>query len=143
MSLRSDIRVCCIALDMPRPQLYDRVNRRVRQMVEDGLETEVRTLVRAGYSAADPGMRAIGYREFLGGSTEPVSTARGTTESVGADSASEIRPARDVLPLIQRNTRRYAKRQITFFRSFDFAEWMAADRPEKIVKRVFESFDNA
>ncbi|MFW5995510.1 MAG: tRNA (adenosine(37)-N6)-dimethylallyltransferase MiaA [Spirochaetia bacterium] len=122
-TLRPDIHVCCIALDLPRAELYDRINRRVEHMLDEGLESEVRSLIRAGYGPRDPGMRAIGYREFL---------------SQSSDSGVEVLPAQEVAATIQRNTRRYAKRQITFFRSFECAEWMSAGEPPAIISRISE-----
>lgn len=93
-----------VGLDRPRDELYARINARVDAMLDAGLETEVRSLVDAGYGRGDPGMRAIGYAEFLD----------------GGDPAN-IRRA------IQTNTRHYAKRQLTFMRAIPGVLWLEAD----------------
>ena len=89
---RSDYRFKIIELTRPRAELYERINRRVGQMFADGLPEEWRRLRADGCTAASPGMRAIGYAEFF-----------------LSDNPDEVRE------LIQKNSRRYAKRQITFF----------------------------
>lgn len=89
---RSDFRFKIIELTRPRAELYERINRRVGQMFADGLPEEWRRLRADGCTAASPGMRAIGYAEFF-----------------LSDNPDEVRE------LIQKNSRRYAKRQITFF----------------------------
>ena len=86
--------VCRIyRLSLPREELYERINRRVDRMFSEGLEREVETLIRAGYGKDTQALRAIGYREFF-----------------TCHSPESARAA------IKRNTRRYAKRQITFAR---------------------------
>ena len=89
---RSDFRFKVIELTRPRAELYERINRRVGQMFADGLPEEWRRLRADGCTAASPGMRAIGYAEFF-----------------LSENPDEVRE------LIQKNSRRYAKRQITFF----------------------------
>jgi tRNA dimethylallyltransferase len=86
-----------VLLDPPREVLYDRINRRVEEMVEEGLVEEVRRLLEAGFGPEDPGMTGAGYREiiaFLEGETT-------MEEAVDA---------------IQRSHRNYARRQSTWFR---------------------------
>ena len=90
--LRSDYRFKIIELTRPRAELYERINRRVEQMFNDGLPEEWKRLCVNGCTADSPGMRAIGYAEFF-----------------RSDNPNEVKE------LIQKNSRRYAKRQITFF----------------------------
>jgi len=99
-----------IGLDRPRDELYRRIERRVDAMLAAGLYGEIASLLDAGYTAEDPGLRAIGYREFF-------------------DESGRLRPADDpkVRELLLRNTRRYAKRQGTFFRSIPDVTWIDAD----------------
>jgi tRNA dimethylallyltransferase len=81
-------------------------------MFRRGLPDEVRRLHRAGYGPGDPGMRAIGYREFF------------REEAPGQWS---IDPDTErVQDLTARNSRRYAKRQITFFGSIPDVTWISA-----------------
>ena len=87
-----------IQLELPREELDRRINDRVTYMVERGLVSEVRSLLEAGYTFDDPGMTATGYREIAhyleGGQT-----------------------LEEAMEEIRRNTRRYARRQLTWFRN--------------------------
>ena len=85
-------------LTRPREELYDRIERRARQMLESGWIEEVRKLLESGVSPDDPGMEAIGYRQI-------------------ADYLAGKVPRRETLETIVRETRRYAKRQMTWFRN--------------------------
>ena len=84
-------------LELPREELYGRINARVDRMVEGGLVEEVRNLERAGYDVHDPGMSGTGYREML------------------LHFAGEMERD-EAIDAIRRATRRYARRQITWFR---------------------------
>ena len=91
-----------------RADLYRRIDERVDKMVAGDLVAEIRSLVAAGFSADNPGMQSIGYAEFFGRS-------------------GELRDAEalpQVVALIKRNTRRYAKRQLTFARSLPIQPWV-------------------
>lgn len=100
-TMRSDYRFCLISLERPREQLYERIDMRTERMFEEGLLAEFRLLTEAGYGEKDAGMRAIGYREFF--------------MVDGFDYSSEKTDA--VKHLIKRDSRRYAKRQCTFFKN--------------------------
>ena len=84
--------------ELPRAELYRRIDRRVHAMVEQGLLDEVRRLRDQGFDESVPGMSATGYREML-------AHLRG---DVSLDEAIEQ---------IQRATRQYARRQLTWFRN--------------------------
>ena len=86
-----------VVLHRPRPDLDRRIEERVDQMLADGLVEEVRRLHLAGYDEDSPGMSATGYREVL-------THIRG--ESTLEEAAAAVKKA----------TRRYARRQITWFR---------------------------
>ncbi|MCW1928257.1 tRNA (adenosine(37)-N6)-dimethylallyltransferase MiaA [Bhargavaea beijingensis] len=95
-----------VGLELDRSVLFERINRRVDLMVEAGWIEEVRSLVDAGFGESQS-MKAIGYREieaYLGG---------------GVD-------LEQALELIKRNTRRYAKRQFTYFRNKLDVHWLDA-----------------
>lgn len=85
-------------LSPPRDMLYDRINRRVEAMVEGGLVEEVRGLLDAGYGPDAHGMNATGYPEIA-------AYLEGTLSLEQAVDA------------IQRATRRFARRQLTWFRN--------------------------
>jgi tRNA dimethylallyltransferase len=100
---RRDYAVLTLGLQRERVELYARIDRRVEQMFAAGLAAEVAALRARGCHAGTPGMRSIGYAEFFRDAT-PVAR-------------------RD---LVQRNTRRFAKRQLTFFRRFPDVRWFPA-----------------
>lgn len=87
-----------IVLDRPRDRLYDRINRRVEAMVEAGLEAEVRGLYQAAGTQQWQSLQGIGYKEWF-----PYFEGDQTKDQVIAQ--------------IQQNSRRYAKRQLTWFRN--------------------------
>lgn len=95
-----------IGLDCPRDVLYDRINARVDAMVEEGLEAEARAL----YPYKDlPALQTVGYREWFD-----------CFEGL-------ITPAKAV-ELIKRNTRHYAKRQMSYWRRDSEIQWIRADQ---------------
>ncbi len=106
-----------IVLSTDREVLYERIDRRVDAMLEAGLVEEVRGLL-ATYGPRLPALRTIGYQE-------PMAMLRGEID------AGEMRR------LIQRNTRRYAKRQLTWFRRFDAYEWVDVDEATADPERLF------
>jgi tRNA dimethylallyltransferase len=112
-----------IGLQREREELYRRIAARVQGMFEQGLADEVRRLLAMGYGDTDPGMRGIGYREF------------GELRR-GCLTLAEVRGR------IEANSRRYAKRQITFFRSLPGVQWVHADDGGR-VRDLVESFAGA
>jgi len=97
-----------IVLNRDRDELYERIDTRVDQMLEAGLLDEVRKIMDIdGVQLDEPPLSTIGYRE-------PIQHLRGEI-----DYAEMVR-------LVKRNTRRYAKRQLTWFRRYDEYTWMDA-----------------
>ena len=103
-----------IGVDLPRTELYDRINRRVDQMLADGLEAEARALY--PYRELNA-LQTVGYREFF-------DYFDGRT---GYDEAVE---------LIKRNWRRYAKRQLTWFRRDPEIRWFRPDDDDAILEYI-------
>ena len=103
-----------IGVDLPRTELYDRINRRVDQMLADGLEAEARALY--PYRELNA-LQTVGYREFF-------DYFDGRT---GYDEAVE---------LIKRNSRRYAKRQLTWFRRDPEIRWFRPDDDDAILEYI-------
>lgn len=99
-----------IGIRVERKELYERIEARVDRMLEQGLLEEVRGLLAKGYGPETKAMRAIGYKETVACLT-------------GAYSLEEA--AR----LIKRDTRRYAKRQLTWFNTDPAIIWL--EYPEK------------
>jgi tRNA dimethylallyltransferase len=123
---RPEYRFLLVALDRPRSEVYCRIDRRCEAMFRMGLPDEVRRLWESGYGPGDPGMKAIGYREFF-------------TED-GEGGFRFVEDTEAVKELAARNSRRYAKRQLTFFASLPQVHWIpagrdAAARIGELVKR--------
>lgn len=87
-----------VVLDLPKDEMDRRIDDRVDRMIERGLVAEVRGLLEAGYGVTDPGMSGTGYREIA-------------AHLMGETSLD------DAIEDIRRNTRRYARRQLTWFRN--------------------------
>ena len=95
-------------LNRDREALYERINRRVDQMLEEGLLDEVRAVMQIdGVALDEPPLSTIGYRE-------PIQHLRGELDYD------------EMVRLVKRNTRRYAKRQLTWFRRYDEYTWVDA-----------------
>jgi tRNA dimethylallyltransferase len=112
---------CTLAgLRWERQELYDRINRRVDKMLEAGLVEEVRGLLADPRGLSHTSAQFVGYREVI-------AHLRG---EMSLDAARE---------LIQRRTRQFAKRQLTWFRRFPQIRWVDAapeDTPEELATRV-------
>lgn len=93
-----------IGLERPREELYDRINRRVDLMLDAGLEEEIGRLMSMGLSSEDISMKGIGYKELI-------------------DSMNGLYGREEAAELIKRNSRRYAKRQMTWFRRYPDIRW--------------------
>ena len=124
-------RFLIIGLRRCRDELYRRINERTAAMFRSGLADEVRRLYEAGYTPSDPGLRAIGYREFFVGHPDGAAENSGFT---GAWSLSE--DLAGVEALVAQNSRRYAKRQITFFASLPFIKWVDCDKDDDAVAEI-------
>lgn len=118
-----------LGLDFSQRQtLYDRINRRVGVMLEMGLLDEIRALLSSGIPAGCTAMQAIGYKEFT--------AALAGWESI--DSAADR---------VRQASRRYAKRQLTWFRRNKAIHWLIRgddDPAEEIIGRarqVLREFD--
>ena len=94
-----------IGLERPREELYDRINRRVLQMIEDGLVEEAKKVYP---KRALNSLQTVGYRELF----------------AYFDGEYDLNRA---IELIQQNTRHYAKRQMTWFRRDTEIHWLNAD----------------
>ena len=104
---------CILALDRPRDQLYERINARVQAMVTQGLEAEVRQLYQVAQGQLLPSVQGIGYKEWW------------------PYLAGEMTDREAVIAAIQQNSRRYAKRQLTWFRNrIQGTHWLDASEYE-------------
>jgi tRNA dimethylallyltransferase len=113
------VRLAHIAIGLPRSVLHERINERCRRMFALGVLDEARTLRSCGLSPDLPSLKAIGYRALC-------AVIDGTmTES-------------EALALMQRDSRRYAKRQMTWLRAQPGIVWVDATDREAAVDRVCE-----
>lgn len=103
-----------IGLERPREELYARINARVDLMLEEGLVDEARSLLPFAHQNA---LQTVGYKEVFG-------YLKGEYDYT------------TMKELIQRNTRRYAKRQMTWFKNQDTLEWFHAEDLPAIIKFI-------
>jgi len=109
-----DFVILKIGLERPRSELYERINRRVDEMVENGLENEAAGL----YHKRDlNALKSVGYREFF-----DVVDGKITREKA--------------IELIKRNSRRYAKRQMTWWKKDENIRWFHPGEVEEIIRYI-------
>jgi tRNA dimethylallyltransferase len=110
-----------IGLIRPRDVLYDRINRRVLQMVDDGLVEEVRSLVEYRDLAA---LKTVGYKEIF--DWFDYQNGLVSTEGWGPTTPGDgpVTSLERAVELIQRNTRHYAKRQLSYWGRDKDIRWM-------------------
>jgi tRNA dimethylallyltransferase len=97
-----------IALNRPRDIVYERINRRVDKMFANGLVDEVQGLIDKGYSKDLPSLQALGYKEVI----------------AYLDGTMDLESTKE---FIKKKTRNFAKRQLTWYRSFPDVEWVDLD----------------
>jgi len=109
-----DFRILKIGLERPREELYERINARVDTMIDNGLESEAHDLFVSRHLNA---LNSVGYREFF--------------------DYFEGKITRDkAVELIKRNTRRYAKRQLTWWARDMEITWFGAEDLRKIISHI-------
>jgi tRNA dimethylallyltransferase len=104
-----------VGLDPPRELMYERINQRVQAMIERGLVAEVEELRRCGYGPELASQKALGYQQI----------------HRYLDGACDLERA---AYLIARDTRHYARRQLTWLRKEPGLVWMRADERDAMVK---------
>lgn len=105
--IHPDDNTVVIGLHHLREQLYERINLRVDEMIKVGLENEVTTILECGFKKTVQALKTVGYQEMI-------SYFEGTFDKD------------TMIEKIKINTRRYAKRQLTWFRRWDFVHWLDA-----------------
>lgn len=110
------------SINYPREELYQRINKRVDIMLQNGLIDEVKGLVDRGITLDNQSMQGIGYREIY-------SYLMG---EISLDDAKE---------LIKLNTRHYAKRQITFFKKLENHYVLTPDNAKNLAKEIVKNYD--
>ena len=113
-----DFKIVKVGVTMPREQLYDRVNRRVDLMIDAGLEAEARAVLPYRHCNS---LKTVGYSEMF-------------------DYFDGEITLEQAVELIKRNTRHYAKRQLTWFRRDADVEWFNPTDKEQIIKYIDSRF---
>ena len=103
--------------DQDRQDLYDRIDRRVDIMLELGLMEEIRTLLEAGIPEKCTAMQAIGYKEFV-------------------DAVHGRCSVEEAAALVKQSSRRYAKRQLTWFRRNQSIHWLRREKGQTTAEIV-------
>ena len=109
-------------ISMDREKLYERINKRVDIMIEDGLIDEVKKVLNK-YDDFPTAMQGLGYKEVV--------------EYINGDTTKE-----EMIEKIKMETRRYAKRQLTWFRRYDNITWIdGLDDIQKNVNIIWEEYN--
>lgn len=109
---KGDERFFVIVLTRERNELYERINRRVDEMVRNGLVEEVKKLLEMGYSKDLNSMKTIGYKEVVGFLERRYDFQK-------------------MVHFIKRNTRHFARRQLIWFKRYEDAIWYNLSQVEK------------
>lgn len=107
-------RILRMALDTEREQLYDRINRRVDLMMKSGLLEEVKGLIPYREMTA---LKTVGYRELF--------------RFLDGELALE-----EAVDLIKRNTRKFARKQLTWFRKNHMYTWFSPDKTAEMIRWI-------
>lgn len=100
-----------VGLDMDRKKLYEKIEKRIDQMVKSGLIDEVQGLIKEGYNKDLTSMQAIGYKEV-------------------AEHLHGKYTYDELINILKQNTRNFAKRQMTWFRRFKNVNWYDVEKLE-------------
>ncbi|MEJ5377413.1 MAG: tRNA (adenosine(37)-N6)-dimethylallyltransferase MiaA [bacterium] len=114
---RERYRILYLGLERERAELFKRIDRRVDEMAHQGLLEEVRSLLERGYSPDLPPMKALGYRHMI-------------AHLEGLVSLEEA------LNKMKVDTRKFAKRQLTWFKAMDRVLWFGAKDQEIILEKA-------
>ena len=113
----SPYRVIKIGLDMERERLYERINERVGAMIAAGLLDEVRKLLESGIDSESKAMGALGYRHMV-------------------DYLKLRLPWEEAVRTMKRDTRRFAKRQLAWFRADKEVIWTEPEKLRDLYPRI-------
>ncbi len=113
-----------IILDVKRETLYDRIDRRVDIMLKCGLVDEVKSLIQKGYTKDLISMQGIGYQEFF-------------------DYFNNLTTLDETVELIKKNSRNYAKRQLTWFRNKSLGIWVNTEKhnEQSLTQEIIKIID--
>jgi len=120
----TDYDIYLYVLTDDRQRLYKNINLRVDQMLEDGLINEVKSLLADGVETNSQSMKAIGYREVI--------------PYIFGDLTYE-----EMVETLKKDTRHYAKRQLTWFRKIEDAVWLDKSQMDKkeMINKILEDIN--
>ena len=124
--IRNKMNVLAIGLYCDKKILSQRIRQRVAEMTENGLKEEIEKLLEMGASSSWQSMQGIGYREFM--------------KRLENGKLPENLDMQEVAEEIAMNSIHYAKRQMTFFRSFENVRWVDIADKKALVCLLKESF---
>ncbi len=116
-SLVKDFHILKIGLKLKRDELYARIEKRVDKMFDRGIIEEVQNLLQSGVKEDSPPFKALGYQQAL--------------QHLKGELTLE-----QAIKLTKRNTRRYAKRQMTWFRKMEGINWFYPSEVSSIVSFI-------
>ncbi|PKL80305.1 MAG: tRNA (adenosine(37)-N6)-dimethylallyltransferase MiaA [Ignavibacteriae bacterium HGW-Ignavibacteriae-4] len=112
-TIKSEFQPIYFAIDYPREELYDRINQRCEQMWNNGLVNEYKSLISLGYDENLNSLNTVGYKE-------------------SRDYLKGIYSKEEALEEFKKNTRRFAKRQLTWFRKNKDINWLEGKSESKL-----------
>lgn len=112
-----------IGLNWDREALYSRIEQRIDMMIEDGLVYEVMDILNDGYDKNLNSLNTVGYKEIISYLEKEITLSR-------------------AIELIKRNTRRYAKRQLTWFRADKRIRWFNVSSQDDIDDLTLQLINN-
>lgn len=120
----TDYDIFLYVLTDDREKLYDNINLRVDQMLNEGLVNEVKSLLADGLDPSSQSMKAIGYREVIPYIFDEISYD-------------------EMVETLKKDTRHYAKRQLTWFRKIEDAVWLDKSQMDKeeMINRILEDIN--
>lgn len=119
-SIQRSFEILKIGIDLDREKLYQRINLRVDKMISDGLVQEAYDLYHIKNLTA---LKTIGYRELF-------------------DYIEKKCSLDEAIELIKKNTRNYAKRQLTWFRRYSDTNWFLPNQNEELIKMIEQKVNN-
>jgi len=121
-----EYRYLVFIINMDRNRLYNRIDRRVDKMIENGLVDEVKRLLDMGYKPGSTAMQGLGYKEIISYLNNEL-------------------PFDEAIRILKRDTRHYAKRQITWFKAIKDAVWIEGgyENIEKNTKKIQEYLETS
>ena len=109
-----DFEIVTVGVDYPREELYDRINHRVDMMIKEGLEAEARSMLPQRHLNA---LQTVGFSELF-------------------DYFDGTISREEAIELIKRNSRRYAKRQMTWFRRDKEIQWFTKPQASEVIEYI-------